>query len=395
MYRWGFAVFVLLAAVVTTAGFMPVTCACAAPATFGPTAASGYKVLEPIESGSLTVFPVVAGTTHDTSGFLTLDEGLRSGDVVVTEAGNTQGLVRGPHQPLRHDGAQVNTLVLINRSDKPLILLAGEIVTGGKQDRIIGKDRIVPAHSDPIDLGVFCVEPGRWVAQSDRFGATAAAAPMMAQPSVRSRAMADKNQQEVWNAVHGAAETVTVEASRDPDSIQHDVNQAMLGGTTSYAKVMNSAPARKAVDKVAAPIEHQYRDLMHQLHDRKAVGVVVAVHGRIIWADVFASTELLEKYWPKLIRSYAAESFGGGATKAGADVAAAQEFLEQLTGEHEVVESDPGVYREAEITGANFSVFQLTSLVPKTDFDIHIAKMSDVKLAEAKPIQAPHGYIVR
>jgi hypothetical protein len=30
-------------------------------------------------------------------------------------------------------------------------------VTGGKQDRVIGKDRIVPPESDPVDLGVFCV----------------------------------------------------------------------------------------------------------------------------------------------------------------------------------------------------------------------------------------------
>ena len=61
-------------------------------------------------------------------------------------------------------------MVLVNNSKRPLILLAGEIVTGGKQDRVIGKDRIIPAESDPIDLGVFCVEPGRWVGSSDRFG---------------------------------------------------------------------------------------------------------------------------------------------------------------------------------------------------------------------------------
>ena len=72
--------------------------------------------------------------------------------------------------PVRIDGAQVNQLVLVNNSKRPLILLAGEIVTGGKQDRVIGKDRIIPAESDPIDLGVFCVEPGRWTGSSDRFG---------------------------------------------------------------------------------------------------------------------------------------------------------------------------------------------------------------------------------
>src|ERR1039458_2599819 len=44
-----------------------------------------YKVLAPISRGNLTIFPVVADTTHDTRNFLTLDEGVRSGDVVVSE----------------------------------------------------------------------------------------------------------------------------------------------------------------------------------------------------------------------------------------------------------------------------------------------------------------------
>ena len=359
----------------------------------GPSAqTSAYKVLEPIESGSLTVFPVVTAQTHDTSGFITLDDGLRSGDVVVTEAGNAEGLVRGPRPVIRHDGAQVNTLVLINRSDKPLILLAGEIVTGGKQDRIIGKDRIVPAHSDPIDLNVFCVEPGRWVERSAKFGAMNA---QMAQPSIRGSAMAAKNQQQVWDGVRsanqGLAEAITVEAS--PAEAQ--TMNATVQGTTSYARVMDSPVARKQVDKIAMPIESRYQNVMHQLHDRHAVGVVVAVNGRLIWSDVFASTELLEKYWPKLVRSYAAETFGAVDKHQVAGLEAAQEFLDRLSGEHEVVESEPGVYREAEITGANFTAFELTSLIPKTDFDVHIAKMAQNTIAQVKPVKIPlaqHGF---
>src|SRR5579859_2705278 len=135
----------------------------------------GYKVLEPIRHDNLTVFPVVAAKSYSTSEFLTLDEGLRSGEVIVTEAGSVQGLLRRqPSNGIRHDGAEVNRLVLVNNSKRPLLLLAGEIVTGGKQDRVIGKDRIVPAESDPIDLSVFCVEPGRWVASSEHFGASEA-----------------------------------------------------------------------------------------------------------------------------------------------------------------------------------------------------------------------------
>src|SRR5580692_8661970 len=136
---------------------------------------SGYKALDPIRHGNLTIFPVVANKTYPTGEFLTLDEGLRSGEVIVTEAGSVQGLIRRHGAPVvRHDGAEVNRLVLVNNSKRPLLLLAGEIVSGGRQDRVIGKDRIVPPESDPVDLSVFCVEPGRWVATTANFGASEA-----------------------------------------------------------------------------------------------------------------------------------------------------------------------------------------------------------------------------
>jgi len=99
---------------------------------------STYKVLAPITRGNLTIFPVVADRTHETREFLTLDEGVRSGEVVVTEAGSVRPLIRRRENYVPSDGAQVNQLVLENNSDRPLILLAGEIVTGGKQDRVVG-----------------------------------------------------------------------------------------------------------------------------------------------------------------------------------------------------------------------------------------------------------------
>ena len=199
-----------------------------------------YRVLAPIESGNLLLFPVVranskSGVPGDRSlslgwkspgatPFLTLDEGIKSGEVEVTEAGKARGLVRQrgsvgvpPYQDDRYRGApqpdedtyrgdQVNTLVLVNHSDKPLLLLAGEIVTGGKQDRVIAKDRIVPAGADPIDLSVFCIEPGRWTESSPTFGAAAKASShsFMVQPSVREKAMVAKDQQQVWSSVRGS-----------------------------------------------------------------------------------------------------------------------------------------------------------------------------------------------
>src|SRR5277367_4423659 len=323
----------------------------------GEGTATGYSLLSPIRSGNLTVFPVVAGksanNSYDTAQFLTLDEGLRSGDVVVAEAGQARGLIRRRpgdrdiiHPAVNYGGAEVNRLVLVNNSRRPLLLLAGEIVTGGKQDRVIGKDRIVPAESDPVDLSVFCVEPGRWVAANGKneFNNKTAAGnvnSLLASPVVRSKAMGAKDQQQVWDSVRTSqrvmAETVEVEGAAP------EVN-----ATTSYAQVMDNEEVKKKGDAVAEPVQRNYESVIRQLRDQNAVGVVVAVNGEIVWADIFASTQLLQKYWPKLVRSYATEAVVTRAKGGAASARDAQRFLDDLQGRHETAESEPGLYRQTE-----------------------------------------------
>ena len=131
------------------------------------------------------------------------------------------------------------------------------------------------------------------------------------------------------------------------------------------------------VDAVAKPIEQSYQSLIGQLRDRNAVGVVVAVNGRVIWADIFASTDLLAKYWPKLVRSYASEAIVTRAKEMEVTEKQARAFLGDMEGRKEMIESEPGVYRHTEVTGDGFKAFALTSLLPKTGFDVHIAKMAE------------------
>lgn len=329
-----------------------------------PAIASGYKVLDPISHGRLVIFPVIAATMHDTRQFLTLDEGLTSGEVQVTEAGAIRPMVRRPRPLPQPDSAEVNRLVLINHSSRPLLLLAGEIVTGGKQDRVVGKDRIIPPSSDPVDLSVFCVEPGRWAGKSANFGALEA---QMAQPSVRAKAMGDKDQSKVWEEVGKSNRAMIANA---PAS-----ERAALGGTSSYAVVADNREVKKQVDEVAGALLTSHEKILRQLRAQNAVGVVVAVNGRIIWADLFASTSLLEKYWGKLVRSYAAEALSSYGPKGMPGVKQAQAFLDDWDGSRQVVETEPGVFRHIEISGSGFRAFELASLLPKTGFDVHLSKM--------------------
>ena len=286
----------------------------------------------------------------------------------VTEAGRVRPLVRRGGTAYRPSSDQVNNLVLVNNSDQPLILLAGEIVTGGKQDRVVGKDRIIPAHSDPVDLGVFCVEPGRWSARSGGGSKFDAAPAPMAQPSVRKRAMSDKDQQKVWSEVARSREGMAAAAPAAAGD---------LASTSSYAQAAENREVKRRVDSVAVPLERSYQGLIRELRARNAVGVVAAVNGEIVWADLFASPQLLEKYWPKLVRSYAAEALTAGSQRGRPSLYAAQAFLDELSGTREVVESEPGVFRHTEVVGRGFRVFELASLLPKTGFDVHISKMAE------------------
>lgn len=371
---------------------------------------SSYRVLAPIESGNLLLFPVVESGKMPASPFITLDEGIKSGQVEVTEAGNVRGLVRPrpirgrtddgvfrshplPDPPV-YRGDQVNTLVLVNNSDKPLLLLAGEIVTGGKQDRIVGKDRIVPAQSDPIDLGVFCIEHGRWTEDTATFksSANAPAQSLMVQPSVRAKAVVDKSQQEVWDSVHGsiagalAAPRPGIDAGR-AQPVGPDANSL---GTTSYARAMQSTAINEKVDEAAAPLMKSRDQVLQKLREEHAVGVVVAVRGDIVWADIFSDTDLLSRYWIKLVRSYAAESLMADRTRSAPSIAEAQHFLDAPSGGTETSIGSVGIFRYTELRSGETETFVLQSLLSGTDYDVHISK---VKLrGEVQRVGSPMIY---
>jgi hypothetical protein len=357
-----------------------------------------YRVLAPIVSGNLLLFPVVRADGKSTleTPFITLDEGLKSGEVEVTEAGRARGLVRrrgGGDAPNSYRGDEVNTLVLVNHSKRPLLLLAGEVVTGGKQDRIVAKDRIVQADGDPIDLSVFCIEPGRWTESSPVFGASdkSAARSFMVQPEVRERAMVGQDQQQVWDSVHGTMSKMEAAAAPSASSgIGGPMVEAappMSLPTTSYAKMMENPAISQKVDEAAAPVMKAREEVLAKLRDEHAVGVVVAVRGEIVWADIFASTDLLARYWTKLVRSYAAESLTEGDNHAAPSVADAQHFLDVPSGGTENSEGDVGIYRYSELKSGNAETFVLESLLPGTGYDVHISKMKLIE--EARPAPKP------
>jgi len=337
----------------------------------GPAAENAWRLLPGITNENITLFPVVSSGGADTSMFLTLDEGLASGEVVVTEQGSG-GLFRRergtPQRPDYGGSASVNQLVLINRSKRPLLLLAGELVSGGKQDRIIGKDRIVPVGSEPLPLEVFCVEHGRWSAGS-RFSA----AKTMVHPSVREQAAVAKDQNDVWAAVRagsaggamamsGRAESVIAAPVITADSISRSVDES--APTQAYSKIYEDGRVGASVDALVAQLERRFEKAVGGLKGERVVGVIVAYGDEVAWSDIFASPELFNHYWMKLLRSYSVEALARPKVREVATESDAREFLRRLNG-RQIEESEPGVYRWREITEGRLALIELDALAPK------------------------------
>src|SRR5262249_55097581 len=94
---------------------------------------------------NLTIFLVHGADKIEGKKLLTLQEGLEHKTVVIHETGN------------------VNELAIENVSkDEEVFLQSGDILKGGRQDRLISFSMIVPAQSGKVPVAAFCVEQGRW-----------------------------------------------------------------------------------------------------------------------------------------------------------------------------------------------------------------------------------------
>jgi hypothetical protein len=325
-----------------------------------------WRLLDPITYENISIFPVVSSISQDTSAFLTLEEGLATGEVIVREQGS-EGMVRGRdgrivQVPQYNTGASVNQLVLINRSKRPLVLLAGELVSGGKQDRVIGKDRIVPVGAPPLPLDVFCVEHGRWTGVSQF-----AAAKTIVHPSVREKAAVDQKQQEVWDAVRSGTTAKPAPSAPAARMSIGDIQGAIAsnGRTEAYEKIYVSRAVGVSIDDFVEEVQRRFATATSGLKRERVVGVVIAYGSEIAWSDIFASGDLFDHYWNKLLRSYTVEALARPGYRTVASRDNAGEFLRHLNG-HVTEETDPGVYRWREITEGKLTQIELDALQPKT-----------------------------
>ena len=213
----------------------------------------------PARVDGLTVFPIcLSRTTDRLDGVMSMADALDRGVLVVEELAS----------------AQVSRARFINKSrDRMIFLMAGEVLTGGKQNRTLQSDALLGPSSSTV-LPLYCVQKGRW-----RGGGKFSSGSLVAPQAVRERAAAKAGQDAVWSEVARANRRLKSATASD------DLAAAM--GKPENARRLASLRGR----------------ITPHL-PRGCVGVVVAVRGRIVGADLFNSPELLAALRDKVLNSY-------------------------------------------------------------------------------------------
>jgi hypothetical protein len=291
--------------------------------TSGPTLAEpGTRLSGPHIHENLAVYFIHGASAAGTVP-LTLEEAIARGTVEVVETG------------------RVNELAIENKGLEEVFVQAGDIVKGGKQDRVLTVSFLLPAKSGRLPLASFCVEQGRWAgrgtedvkkfssageAMPSRTALLAMAAPSAAKPhgyrpagETSSAADLAGKQKKVWDAV---AATQNKLAGGVGTVVTSPVSGTSLQLSLEHATLKQARAAYLAALKGKGEA------------DADILGYVVAINGHMMSANLYPSNGLFRKMWDKQLAAAVTEAIGEKAAapaaapppaaKAGAFLAEAQ-----------------------------------------------------------------------
>jgi hypothetical protein len=222
----------------------------------------------PISHQNLTLFPVTDGQSKDLT-YLLLEEAMATGKFQITELGF----------------GTVPQLRLVNRTGRMVFLMDGEALVGAKQNRTLNTSILAAAKSN-FDIPVSCVEQGRWAFASQEMRRGSITYPDLRKlkhgsvyESLRFGGSYRSDQERIWQSVRGKLASMKVGSAT--------VN--MEEAYRAHEKSMEDFTANLA-------------------YPAGACGVIAAVEGRVICADLFDSASTLEKLWSRLVFSYAMDA---------------------------------------------------------------------------------------
>lgn len=230
------------------------------------------------ETGRLGVWLLESADADDTDPYVSLGAAIKSDTLIVHETGS------------------VNQLLVENTSaDRTVLILSGEIVKGGKQDRTLGSDMLVPPKSGKLPVESFCVEQSRWNQREGeavtqfKGGAEKRAVGNAARNALRY----SKDQGQVWAGVAASQQALSSNLKadvRDPKS------------ATSLQLTLENPKVAEAVAKHRAALA----DLLAK--HPKACGVAFLVNGKFSSAELFRNRAVFHRAYPALIEAAIVEA---------------------------------------------------------------------------------------
>lgn len=228
---------------------------------------NAVRVGQAAAHASLLVFWLSARDQAPALDVATLDEARKSGALLITE----------------RDQATVPELIVENRGKSHVLLLAGEILIGGKQNRVLREDILLPPLSGPRAIGVYCVEQGRWNEGRTDFESKGS----FAQPALRSKLLERPDQGRVWDSVAKSTRAAEVPASAAP--------------TGSYQAIYEDGKVQAHLSDVERGLASRAPALAH--------GAAVFAGTSFLGLDLFHAPSLFGREWPKLLRAHAVEAY--------------------------------------------------------------------------------------
>ncbi|MFI5218284.1 MAG: ARPP-1 family domain-containing protein [Bacteroidia bacterium] len=227
---------------------------------------------------NLAIYPVHAKQTFkevnkNLGKYLPLKKALEQKKVKITEA---------------ERGETVNTLFIQNFSKDTVIIIGGEVVQGGKQDRMISQDIIIPPNSKKINLSVFCVEHGRWTYHDGKEKSFRGSS-TIPNTEVRKAAMIKKDQSQVWDRVSDVTSKNAAESS-----------------TGTYSAMDSSSAYKKDIGGYKSVFTALLKD------KTDVIGFVAVSGDKILGCDMFATVDLFRNQFDNLISSYSTEAITNG-----------------------------------------------------------------------------------
>jgi hypothetical protein len=205
-----------------------------------------------------------------------------------------------------HETGEVSQLLVENLSDH-VFIQSGDIVKGGKQDRVLTVSMMLRPRSGLVPIGSYCVEAGRWAARGSEnvglFASSTRSAPSrdlklalkatLLPEQNCGRGSAISSQGEVWRIV-----------ARTQDELSKNVGSqvAATASSSSLQLALENARLKEA--------EEKYLNTLLSKGETKddVIGYAFAVNGKLSSADLYPSNALFRKMWPKLLRTSATEA---------------------------------------------------------------------------------------